>query len=134
MRLKRPAKAAAGEQIIALVDVVFFLLVFFMLVARLDASAPFAVLPPVALSGEDMPGGGVTLSIAEDGAMSVNGNAVQDDWLADLASARNAAGGTALIRINAHRATPLRHVLPVLSALESEATGRVVLVVTPPGP
>ena len=46
MKLARPARAAHSETIVALIDVVFFLLVFFMLIGRMDATAPFDVLPP----------------------------------------------------------------------------------------
>ena len=41
MKLARPTRAQHSETIIALIDVVFFLLVFFMLIGRMDATAPF---------------------------------------------------------------------------------------------
>jgi biopolymer transport protein ExbD len=133
MKLVRVDHRPASEPIIALIDVVFFLLVFFMLVARLDASAPFEVVPPVAVTGRDLPGGGVTLSVAQNGALAVNGQGVAvDNWLAAVreAHARDAA---VRIRINAHRDVPLRHVLPLIDRLEAAALGDVVLIVTPPG-
>lgn len=131
-RLGRPRTRPQGEPIIALVDVVFFLLVFFMLVARLDASAPFEVTPPHAQSGRDMPGGGVTVSVAEDGRIAVNGTAAGRNWLEDVERAA-AAQDARLFRVNAHRDAALRHVLPVTEALERAALGDVVLVVTPGG-
>lgn len=130
-RLSRPQRRSQAEPIIALVDVVFFLLVFFMLVARLDASAPFEVTPPNAASGRDMPGGGVTVSVAEDGRLAVNGNtATQGAWL-DLVRRAATRDDAALVRVNAHRDAPLRFVLPVTEALEAAALGDIVLVVTP---
>lgn len=131
MKLHRPRLPARGEPVVVLIDVVFFLLVFFMLVARLDATAPFEVRPPVAVSGADMPAGGATLAIAQDGALAVDGRPVaRADWLADL---RAAAEGERLIRVNAHAEAELRHLLSVLAALERAALGEVVLVVTPEG-
>ncbi|MEQ6250646.1 biopolymer transporter ExbD [Sulfitobacter sp. HNIBRBA3233] len=131
MRLVRPDHRPATEPIIALIDVVFFLLVFFMLVARLDASAPFEVAPPLALSGQDMPGGGVTLSVGRDGRLAVDGTAVPgEDWERSVAAAMD-RGQATLIRVNAHRDTPLRHILPLIEALERGGYGEVVLVVTP---
>lgn len=131
--LKRVDHRPGGEPIIALIDVVFFLLVFFMLVARLDASAPFEVLPPVATTGQNMPGGGVTLSVGRDGSLAVNGDAASpDDWLQGVSDALSRDGAN-LIRVNAHRDVALRHVLPLVEALERAAVGEVVLVVTPPG-
>ncbi|MFD2853819.1 ExbD/TolR family protein [Seohaeicola zhoushanensis] len=73
MKLTRRAPAQHGETIVALIDVVFFLLIFFMLIGRMDATAPFDVIPPVAASGSDMPAGGATLSIAADGALALDG-------------------------------------------------------------
>lgn len=131
MSLRRVPRRMVGEPIIALVDVVFFLLVFFMLVARLDATAPFEVLPPNAVSGEDMPGGGTTVSISILGDIAVNGDASGEDWVADVSQA-TALQVNRLIRINAHRDTALRHVLPIIDELERADIGRVVLVVTPP--
>ena len=132
MGLRRRRPAPPAEPVIALVDVVFFLLVFFMLVARLDATAPFDVLPPVATGGADMPGGGVTLSVAADGALALDGAPAPDPWLPEIRR-RLADGAAPLIRINAHRDVALRYVLPLVSALEDAALGEVVLVVTPPG-
>ncbi len=134
MRLERVDHRPASEPVIALIDVVFFLLVFFMLVARLDATAPFDVVPPAAVSGRNLPAGGVTLSIAKDGALAVNGQEVApEDWLQAVRTAQT-RDGAVRIGINAHRDVALRHVLPLVDALEAAALGEVVLVVTPPAP
>ena len=130
MRLARPKSKMVGEPVIALVDVVFFLLVFFLLVARYDATAPFEVVPPVAITGEDMPAGGVTVSVAVDGEIAVEGTGAGSEWLAETARLV-AVKNTDLIRINAHKDTALRHVLPLITALEEARLGQVVLVVTP---
>lgn len=134
MKLARIDHRPGSEPIIALIDVVFFLLVFFMLVARLDASAPFDVVPPKAVTGQDMPSGGVTLSVAKDGTLAVNGQSVTDDnWFALLRVAQE-RDDARLIRVNAHRDVALRHVMPLIDRLEIAALGEVVLVVTPPAP
>ncbi|SDE43526.1 ExbD/TolR family protein [Ruegeria marina] len=130
MKLRRRARTTRAEPVVALIDVVFFLLVFFMLVARLDATAPFQVTPPVAGSGRDMPGGGVTISVARDGALAVNGRPAGPDWM-DRVRYAAAADQVDLIRVNADAGTPLRHVLPLFSALEAAQLAEVVLVVTP---
>ena len=67
MKLTRPVRRAMPETIIALIDVVFFLLVFFMLIGRMDATSPFEVLPPITTTGTDMPAGGATVSIGPTG-------------------------------------------------------------------
>ena len=132
MRLTRPPARQAPETIIALIDVVFFLLVFFMLIGRMDATAPFEVTPPTARTGSDMPAGGVTLSVSETGDMAVDGRSVQDPKAALLSAI--AEDPETLVRINAHHAAELRHILPLIAALEAAGARDVALVVTPATP
>ena len=73
--LKRPGVRQRPETIIALVDVVFFLLVFALLIGRMDATAPFQVAPPIAKNGVDLPAGGVTVTLG-DGKMALEGLAM----------------------------------------------------------
>lgn len=131
MKLTRPPRRQHPETIVALIDVVFFLLVFFMLIGRLDASAPFAVIPPVGVTGTDLPAGGITLSISADGTLALDGTAITTEALASAITDRLARTPDMLIRVNADKATQLSHVLPIVSALEQLGAKDVALVVTP---
>ena len=131
MKLQRRNKRPVPETIVALIDVVFFLLVFFMLVGRMDATSPFDVTPPNALLGSDMPGGGATLSVAADGRIALDGTEIADTELAARVRNLLAAQPDLLVRVNAHKDTSLRHVLPHVSALEALGVVDVVFVVTP---
>ena len=134
MKLNRPARRQHPETIVALIDVVFFLLVFFMLIGRLDASAPFAVLPPVGVTGTDLPAGGITLSVSADGALALDGVAITAAELATTITTRLAQTPDILIRVNADQTTQLSHVLPLVSALEDLGAKDVALIVTPSAP
>ena len=130
MRLKRRERRAPAETIVALIDVVFFLLVFFMLVGRMDATAPFEVLPPVGGFGAPMPQGGATVSVAADGRLALDGRPMAEaEVLAALAG-----DGRGLVRVNADAGAELRRLLPLVEALEGLRVGEVVLVVTPEPP
>ena len=132
MKLNRPSPAPHSETIVALIDVVFFLLVFFMLIGRMDATAPFEVRPPEATSGRDMPAGGATLSVSAEGVLALDGGPVADaDALESTLAERLAADPGLRLRVNAHRDAPLRHVLPLVGAAEALGVRDVVLVVTP---
>lgn len=131
MKLARPPARQPPETIIALIDVVFFLLVFFMLIGRMDATAPFEVSPPTAGTGADMPAGGITLSIGQGGEIAFDGQLIARDALGDALSQRLADDHDTLVRLNAHRASELRHVLPLVGELEALGARDVVLVVTP---
>ena len=131
MKLARPVTRQPPETIVALIDVVFFLLVFFMLIGRMDATAPFDVTPPTAETGADMPAGGITVSVSASGDLAVDGLVVHEAALDQTITGRLAATSETLVRINAHRDTELRHVLPLVSRIEALGARDVVLVVTP---
>ena len=131
MKLERPPRRAQPETIIALIDVVFFLLVFFMLIGRMDATAPFAVAPPVAGHGTDMPGGGATVAVSVGGALALDGRTMDAESLTAALADRIAAAPNLLVRINADGAAPLREVLPLAARIEALGAREVVLVVTP---
>lgn len=131
MRLQRPSRRQHPETIIALIDVVFFLLVFFMLIGRMDATSPFEVMPAHAVTGSDMPAGGATLSIGADGALALDG--MQTDAEGTLARIERllAENPALLVRINAHRDARLRDMLPLVAQIEALGARDVMLVVTP---
>ncbi|QIE43489.1 biopolymer transporter ExbD (plasmid) [Rhodobacteraceae bacterium SC52] len=134
MKLARPPKRAAPETIVALIDVVFFLLVFFLLVGRMDATAPFDVTPPIAFEGTDMPGGGATLAVSADGQLALDGTERTRDGVIEMLGERLAADPGLRIRINAHAGAALNTVLPLAAEIEGMGAQDVVLFVTPGAP
>ena len=132
MRLRRQAARRPHETIITLIDIVFFLLVFFMLIGRFDTTSPFELRPPISLKGDTLPAGGVTVSLAVDGRLALDGVERPRDEIVRRLIEQSAGGGERLfVRINADASAPVRHVLPLITALEGLAEGDVVLVVTP---
>jgi biopolymer transport protein ExbD len=134
MKLTRPARRQQPETIIALIDVVFFLLVFFMLIGRMDATSPFEVLPATAQTGSDMPAGGATVSVGEDGTLALDGAALTRADLLNRLAAQLRDTPDLLIRINAHRDAIMADLLPLLAHIEAMDAGDVMLVVTPEAP
>ncbi len=134
MKLKRAPRRPQSESIIALIDVVFFLLVFFMLIGRMDATAPFDVQPASAVTGSDMPAGGATLSLSATGDLALDGTLVTpDEAVAQLENAI-AANADLLIRVNAHRDARMQMLLPLVARIETLGAREVMLVVTPEAP
>ena len=131
MKLRRPPVREPQETVVALIDVVFFLLIFFMLVGRLDATAPFSVTPPQGTTGTDLPAGGITLSLSPDGALALDGASVSRTALDAAVRARLQTAPDLLIRINADQSTDLAHVLPLITGLEALGAKDVAIIVTP---
>ncbi len=131
MRLTRPTPKRPPETIVALIDVVFFLLVFALLIGRMDATAPFRVTPPEAMNGADLPAGGLTASVSADGAVALNGQPMARNALLSASHRLLEVTPGTRIRINADGATALRHVLPLVEDLKRLGGQNIVLVATP---
>ena len=131
MKLARPPLRTQPETIIPLIDVVFFLLVFFMLIGRMDATAPFEVTPATALTGSDLPGGGITLSVGAGGALALDGQALDRERVLAGINDRLAQSPQTLVRLNAHRDADLADVLPLAAEIERLGARDIALVVTP---
>ena len=131
MKLNRKETRVPQETIIALIDVVFFLLVFFMIVGRMDATSPFEIVPPVSMSGTDLPGGGVMIAVGRDGQIAIDGSDVARSAVVERLKGALAEQPDVQIRLNAHREAALRHILPLVGKLEAAGATNIVLVVTP---
>ena len=131
MKLKRRPQPAPQETIVSLIDVIFFLLVFFMMVGRMDATAPFEILPPVSTAGESLPKGGTTIAISDEGALALDGEPIDETVLLDVIANLLEENQDLRVRVNAHGAARLTNLLPLVTALEKAGVGDVVLVVTP---
>ncbi|MEO6299428.1 MAG: biopolymer transporter ExbD [Paracoccaceae bacterium] len=134
MKLRKPQRMAERETVVALIDVTFFLLIFFMLIGRLDATAPFAVKPPLGVTGTDLPAGGITLSVAPDGALALDGAPIDHAALDKSVTDRIKKNPDTLIRINADKTTELRIVLNLITEFEDLGAKDVALIVTPETP
>jgi len=131
MKLKSPKRRVMPETIVALIDVVFFLLIFFMLIGRMDASSPFEVEPSISITGTDMPGGGATLSVSENGKFALDGKPINKIAIESEVQKVLKRDENLLLRINAHKNTELRHVLPIIAKLEKLGLKDIIIVVTP---
>jgi biopolymer transport protein ExbD len=134
VKLRRPTRMAERETVVALIDVTFFLLIFFMLIGRLDATAPFAVRPPLGTTGTDLPAGGITLSLSPKGDLALDGAPITHDALAAAVTDRITRNPATLIRINADQSTELRRVLSLITEFEDLGAQDVALIVTPQAP
>jgi biopolymer transport protein ExbD len=88
MRLDPPARRMPPEPYLPLINIVFLLLIFFLIAARLAPAAPLPVTAPVA-QGPTV-AGDITLYLAADGRLAHRDAVGEATWAA-LASTRAAA-------------------------------------------
>ena len=114
---------------VPMIDVAFFLLVFFLLVGRLEATAPFEVRLPGADQAAELSAGGVVVALGPTGELSVAGTIMERDAGLEILRARVTSEPELWFRLEADRDARLGALLPLIADLEAIGAKDVVLVV-----
>lgn len=122
-----PRRRTRGESIVPMINVVFLLLVFFLMTSQLAPPEPIDVTPPEA-GGETVEPGPATLFMGPDGTVAFR-DLTGPDALAAFAAAGAGAAQAPVLR--ADRAAEARKVARVLNELARQGLAGVSLVVAP---
>ncbi|MGD8710480.1 MAG: biopolymer transporter ExbD [Ectothiorhodospiraceae bacterium] len=133
VRLEQPKRLRDAEtHVLPLVNIVFLLLVFFLIAGTLTPSAPTPVDAPRSTSTRTADGeSAVTLTLTMEGEIVIDGRAVD---LPDLQAgvAADLAGRTApVVELKADSRVRADRLLAVLESLREAGADRVDLLTTP---
>ena len=128
MKLPEPPVRRHEENVLPLINVVFLLLVFFMLAGQLTRPQPFAAEPPPARGGVAVDAAATVVLLGADGRLAVDESAVALERLADHIVELRAARAHADILVRADRAAAGADLLAVLEALAAARVERVALM------
>jgi biopolymer transport protein ExbD len=122
----------SDEGIIPLINVVFLLLIFFMLAGKLSQIDPFEVTPPDSAS-ESLPDGStLTVLVGADGRIAFDGKPVKLEELAALLAGRDGQDG-AVLRLKADQQAEADRVIEVMESLRAAGIEKLSLLTTRAG-
>lgn len=124
-RAQRPSE----ENVLPLINIVFLLLIFFMIAGALSATAPFELEPPAApgAQGTGPPRGGI--AIAADGRVALDGDLVDLETLRERARDWNAGGERELsLSVRADGSAKSERLLAVIEVLREAGIERIRLL------
>lgn len=124
MNFARPKPRRLSEPALPMINVVFLLLIFFLMSARIAPPAPFAVAPPEAVA-EGEAHGEHTLHIGADGLLAFDAAREDGVWAA-LGGIETPETATLLIRADA--SLPANRLAEVLSRASQIGFGEIRLV------
>ena len=105
------------ERILPLINIVFLLLVVFMLAGQLTASDPFQVEPPISLTEAQAQEQDVTILLGADGQLALDGSVIAAAALRETVQARVARGGIGEVRLKADGQADATQVVAVMELL-----------------
>lgn len=123
MQFQTPPKRQASESVIPMINVVFLLLVFFLMTAQIAPPEPFEVAPPVA--AVDTPAEGrATLHLSAEGDMAYEGVRGEPAVLAALQGYPEDRP----LMLRADKAVPAERIAALLPKLASAGVRKLKLV------
>lgn len=124
MDLSEPTRRRSGESIVPMINVVFLLLIFFLMTSQLATPAPFEVTPPEA-QAEAQAEAEPILYVSRDGRIAFDG---REGAQAIRALAGQRAGG-GVIQLRADAGLEAARLAAILRDLSQAGLSRVELVV-----
>ena len=119
MRFERRRRTRDDERVLPLVNIVFLLLIFFMLTGRLAVPDPFGVAPPHSASRSAADGHGtITVLMAANGRLALDGKVVEQARLKSDIAKRLSDDGTTRVRLMADGRAEARRVVAVIDLLQ----------------
>ena len=129
----RERRGASDDHLIPLINVVFLMLIFFMVIGRIAPTDRFPVQPPTSRSQQTAVEYSVTISIAANGSLAVADTPVTLETLiptleASLAATGENQIGTAEIHLKADAALTTGQLAPILEQLRNSGNSKVRLL------
>jgi biopolymer transport protein ExbD len=128
VRLPDTPRRVAGENVIPLINVVFLLLIFFMLAGALAAPEPFRVEPPASRSDAALENRDRTLLLSADGRLALDGAPLPRDALEPAVAGLLEQHPGARLKLKADADVTAATLIDVMDALRSAGAQRVTLV------
>lgn len=129
MKLPRPQRQRDHEtHLIPLINIVFLLLIFFMLTAKLTQPEPFEVEPPTSASTNPVELQEFIVLIGADGRLAVGDQAVDEEGLRESISAHLSEQQETRVKLKADAQVEAERLLSVMEILRQAGVEKLVLL------
>lgn len=132
-RSLRPGPGRAtndDDRILPLINVVFLLLIFFMLAGHLAATDPFQVEPPVSVSETEPDGAGHVILVGADGRLAFDGKTMDDAGL-KAALAGPVEAGVTHFQLKADGSASAVRLVEIMELLRAAGAEKVHVLTVP---
>lgn len=133
MRFEPPRQRNDEERILPLINVVFLLLIFFMLAGRIAASDPFEVAPPRSTSEGAVEQRDMLVLIDAEGRLALDGEIMTEAALKEAVAERISGNRQARVRLKADGRAEAAGVVAVMQTLRETGVERLKLLTVPEG-
>lgn len=131
MRTPPPRPRNDDDRILPLINVVFLLMIFFMLAGRISALDPFQVEPPRSTSAGGNEHQETLVLVGADGQLALDGTAMDEAAFATAMAEWVEANPGGRVRLKADGRTEATHVVAVMETLRKAGVETLRLMTLP---
>ena len=131
MRFEPTRPKSDDERILPLINVVFLLLIFFMLTGKLSATDPVEATPPRSASEGRVDARELVVVIAANGDLAFDGKRIDQASLQDAVSDKLAGDEALQVWLKADGGAEAAHVIAVMDILNEAGVERLKLLTIP---
>lgn len=124
----QPRSPANDDNLIPLINIVFLLLIFFMLSGSFSKSTPFEITPPHSKSEAAVHDQPIILHVAADGSLALNDSPIELSALNTELEARFANDVQPHVQLKADMALEAASLLDVIDALKASGAKQMTLL------
>lgn len=128
MRFQPPRPKNEDERILPLINVVFLLLIFFMLAGRLAATDPLEITPPHSSSQAPAEARDLQVLVAADGRLALDSEVMDESAFEEAVKARLGQDDSLRVWLKADGRADAEHVVAVMEALRDAGVERLKLL------
>jgi biopolymer transport protein ExbD len=128
MRLPDPGRREQGENLVPLINIVFLLLIFFMLAGTFTQPELFRVEPPRSLSETQPADEALAVLLSADGRLALEGDAVADAQLVVVLAQRLKDPQAPPVQLKADGQVRSQRLLEVMDLLREAGVEKIRLV------
>jgi biopolymer transport protein ExbD len=133
--LKSPRRTGNDDdRILPLINVVFLLMIFFMLAGRISAIDPFQVEPPRSAAAGQLESKETVVLLGADGTLAFDGQVMDEATFAAAVADRVKADGAGAFRFKADGKAEATHVVAVMETLRQAGVEKLRLIALPAAP
>lgn len=133
MNFQPPRPKNDDERILPLINVVFLLLIFFILAGRLTAADPFPVMPPSSATEGDVEANPVTVLVGPDGTLALDGQPMEEEAVFAGVRQRLQDEPEAPVRLKADGAAAATMIVRIMEKLREAGVERLRLLTVSAG-
>lgn len=133
MHLPRQRPRNEDDKILPLINVVFLLLIFFMLAGKLAATDPFRIDPPTSARAGQVVIEDLLVQVGADGRLALNGEEMAEAALAAAVSERVGEGTPGTVRLKADGTVEATRVVAIMELLRGAGIESLQLLTLPAG-